>query len=99
MTPGKQAVYELPVVISSNTGTGTIAPEWTISRWVRVVPVAETDSFDVTIKDGKGYIMVKRTGQVGTMSEMLELSLGIAKTILIESATQDGTYRVLFDLH
>lgn len=96
---GKEASRKLSITISSGSGTGNISPEWAIARWVRVVPVAETDSFDVTIKDGDGLIIVKRTGQVGTLSEMLELSLGIAKTVLIQNTTQDGTYTFIADLH
>lgn len=85
------------ITISSNTGSVSLSRQWLLSRWVRVIPVAESDSYDVTFKDADGDIMVKRTGQVGTMAEYLELSLGILKTVLIASATQDGTYKVKFD--
>lgn len=97
--PGKEASRRLSITVSSGTGSGTVTNDWTISRWIRVIPVAETDSYDVTLKDADGYIMVKRTGQIGTLSENLELSLGILKTVLIESAVQDGTYICKFDLH
>lgn len=97
--PGREQSRLLSITISSATGTGATVPLWALSRWVRIVPMAETDSYDVTFKDGDGDIMVKRTGQVGTMSEMLDLSMGILKTILIENATQDGTYKAKFDLH
>lgn len=96
---GREQSRLLNITISSNTGTGSPTSLWAISRWVRVIPVAETDSYDVTFKDGDGDIMAKRTGQVGTMSEMLDLSLGILRTVLIENATQDGTYKVKLDLH
>jgi|GEM_PF-3259148 len=99
MAPGKQQVRRLDITVSSGTGTGTLTNEWTIARWIRVHPIAETDTFDVTFKDANGDVMVKRTGNTGTVSEMLELSLGILRTVLIESASQDGTYRVNFDLH
>lgn len=98
-SPGKEASRKLTITISSATGTGSITPEWAVAKWIRVVPVAETDSFDCTIKDGYGYIIMKRTGQIGTLSEMLELSLGIVKTVLIENASQDGSYIFLADLH
>lgn len=97
--PGREQVRELSITISGGTGTGTTAPIWAIARWVRVVPVSESDSYDVTIKDGKGYIMMKRTGQIGTLSEQLQLSMGIVKSVLIENASQDGTYVFLADLH
>lgn len=97
--PGREQVRLLNITVSSNTGTGSVTPLWAIARWVRVVPVAETDSYDVTFKDGEGDIMVKRTGQIGTMAEMLDLSVGILKTVLIENATQDGTYKLKLDLH
>ncbi len=99
MSAGKEQRRKLNITISSNTGTGTLTSEWTLARWLRVVPVAETDSYDVTLKDGDGFIMMKRTGQVGTLSENLEMSLGILKTVLIQNATQDGTYVFLADLH
>lgn len=96
---GREQVKRLPITVSSNTGTGTVTNQWDIARWIRIKPVAETDSFDVTFKDADGDIMVKRTGQVGTLSENLSLSLGILRTVLIENATQDGTYVCKFDLH
>lgn len=99
MSTGKEQRRRLNITISSNSGTGTLTSEWTLSRWLRVVPVAETDSYDVTFKDADGFIMAQRTGQIGTMSENLQMSLGILKTILIQNATQDGTYVFLADLH
>jgi hypothetical protein len=98
-TPGKEQVRRLSITISSATGTGNLTPEWTLTRWIRVIPVAETDSYDVTLKDGESHIIMKRTGQVGTLSENLVFSLGIVKSILIENASQDGTYVFKADLH
>lgn len=97
--PGKEQVKRLNISVSSATGTGAVATEWTISRWIRVIPVDETDTYDVTLKDADGHIIMKRTSQLGTLSENLELSLAILTTVLIENATQDGTYIVKFDLH
>ena len=97
--PGREQSRRLSITVSSNTGTGTVVPIWSRARWVRVIPVAETDSYDVTFKDADGHIMAKRSGQVGTMAEMLDLSLGILATVLIESATQDGTYILKLDMH
>lgn len=97
--PGKEAVRVLNITVSSGTGTGSVASQWDIARWIRVKPVAETDTFDVTFKDGDGDIMGKYTGQVGTFSANLEMSLGILKTVLIENASQDGTYKFKADLH
>ena len=97
--PGKEASRKLSITVSSGTGTGTITNDWTLTRWIRCKPVAETDSFDFTLKDADGVIIVKRTGQIGTLSENLEISLGIAKTVLIENAVQDGAYLFFADLH
>jgi hypothetical protein len=99
MNTGKEAVRVLNITVSSGTGTGTVVAQWDVARWIRVVPIAETDTYDVTFKDGNGYIMGKYTGNQGTFSSKLEMSMGIMKTVLIESALQDGTYVVLFDLH
>lgn len=96
---GREQSKRLSITVSSGTGTGTAAKDWTIAHWVRVIPVAESDTYDVTIKDSDGHIMVKRTGQLGTMSENLRLSLGIVGSVLIENAAQDGTYTVKFDCH
>lgn len=96
---GREQSLTLSVVISSGSGTGTFANAWDIVRWLRVVPIAETDSYDITIKDAAGRIMLKRTGNVGTFSERLEISLGIMRTILIENTTQDGSYTVVLDMH
>ena len=87
------------ITISSGSGSLALTPVWLNARWVRIKPVAESDTFDVTISDADGIIIVKRTGQLGTMSEQLEISLGIAKTIDIASAAQDGTYQVRLDPH
>ena len=99
MSPGREQSRLLNITVLSNTGTGSVVPIWAIAKWVRVIPVAETDSYDVSFKDADGDIMVKRSGQIGTMSEMLELSAGIFRTILIENATQDGTYKLKLDMH
>ena len=99
MSVGKEAVRVLKITIASGTGTGAVASQWDIARWIRVIPVAETDTFDLTLKDGDSHIMGKYTGNLGTFSSKLEMSLGILKTVLIENALQDGTYTVKFDLH
>jgi hypothetical protein len=99
MSVGKEASRILSITVTSGTGTGTITKDWAVCRWVRVVPIAETDSYDVTLKDSSGYIIMKRTGQIGTLSENLEISLGILGSVLIESATQDGEYKFLADMH
>lgn len=99
MNTGKEAVRRLNITVSSGTGTGTVVSQWDLARWVRVVPVGESDTFDVTFKDGDGFIMGKYTAQAGTFSSKLEMSMGIMKTVLIENASADGTYKVLFDLH
>ena len=99
MSTGKEQVRKLNITVTSATGTGTLTSEWTLARWIRVIPVAETDTYDVTLKDGEGHIMMKRTGQLGTLSENLQFSLGILKTVLIENAAQDGTYVFKADLH
>lgn len=99
MVPGKEQVRRLGITVSSGAGTGTLTSEWTLARWIRIIPIAETDSYDVTFKDGDGHIMALRTGVTGTMSENLEMSLGILKTVVIANATQDGTYVAKFDLH
>lgn len=96
---GREQVRLLSITISSGAGTGTIAPIWTHANWVRVIPVSEFDTYDVSFLDADGDIMVKRTGQTGTMSEMLELSLGILRTVQIASASQDGTYKLKLDCH
>lgn len=96
---GREQVRLLSVTISSGTGTASVVPIWALARWIRVIPVAETDTYDVTFKDGDGDIMGKYTGQTGTFSQQLDFSLGILKTVLIQNAAQDGTYKVKFDLH
>lgn len=96
---GREASRRLSITVSSGTGSGTVASDWAVCRWIRVIPVAESDTFDCTLKDGDGHIIVKRTGQLGTLSENLEISLGILKTVLIENAAQDGTYTFKVDLH
>lgn len=97
--PGKEQSRELLITVSGGAGTGTLSNEWAKSDWVRVVPVAETDTYDVTFKDAKGRIIVVRTSQTGTMSEQLQLSLGIVSTVVIANASSAGTYTCLFDMH
>ena len=96
---GREQSLKLNITISGGSGTGTLTPTWDVARWIRCVPVAESDSYNITIKDGSGYIMASRTGQIGTLSEHLDLSLGIMKTVEIASAAQDGTYVFILDCH
>lgn len=99
MNIGKEAVRRLNITVSGGSGTGSVSSQWDLARWVRVVPVGESDTYTLTFKDADGFIMGKYTGQEGTFSSKLEMSLGILKTVVIESASADGTYACLFDLH
>lgn len=98
-TEGSQQSIKGTVTVSSGGGALTITNTWLNARWIRIKPIAETDSFDVTVADADGMIMFTRTGQIGTLSERLEMSLGIMRTVTIANATQDGTYTVKFDTH
>lgn len=99
MNVGREQSLQLPIVVSSGSGTGTVTNVWAIIRWLRVVPINETDTYDITIKDADGLIMLYRTSQLGTFSERIEMSLGIIRTINIANASIDGTYQCRFDLH
>jgi hypothetical protein len=99
MSTGKEAVRVLNITVSSGTGTGAVSSQWDLARWVRVIPNAESTTFDVTFKDGDGDIIGKYTSQTGTFSMLMNVSLGIVKTVLIENSTADGTFKVKFDLH
>ena len=96
---GSQQSIKGAITVSSGSGSLTVTNTWLNARWIRVKPVAESDTYDLSIKDADGMIMATRTGQLGTFSEMLEMSLGIIRTVEIASATQDGTYQVKFDPH
>lgn len=96
---GREKSIPLAITVSSGSGSGTITNSWDRTYWFRVVPPSESDTYNVTVKDGNGYIILSRTGQLGTLSEQIGFSLGIAKTIDIASASSDGTYRAIFDLH
>jgi hypothetical protein len=99
MSDGKQQVLRLNIVVSSGSGTGTIQNQWDTCRWFRLVPTAESVTYDMTIKDGDGYLMISRTNNTGTLSEEINRSMGIMRTIEITSASQDGTFVALFELH
>lgn len=96
---GKEQSKLLTITVTSGSGTGTITNQWDIARWVRIIPVAEGNTYDVAFKDADGDIIASRTGQSGTLSEMLSLSLGILKTVAITNASQDGTFKAKFDMH
>lgn len=96
---GSQQSVKGTITISSGSGSLTLTNAWLNARWVRVKPVAETDSFDLTISDADGIIMLYRQGQTGTLSEKLEMSLGIMRTVQIANATADGTYTLKLDIH
>ena len=99
MAIGREEVRRLDISVSSGTGSGNINRTWDLSRRVRVIPPAETDSYDVSIKDSDSHRIFQRTGQVGTLSELQGLSLGILSSVSIANATTDGTYVVKFDMH
>lgn len=99
MNHGREEQRNLPIVVSSGSGSGNIAQSWDICRRIRVIPPSETDSFDITVLDGANTLVWKRAGWVGSLSEVQELSLGICKTISIANASSDGTYTVKFDMH
>ncbi len=96
---GPQQSVKLNIVVSSGAGTGTVSPLWVNSRWLRIKPINETDTYTITAKDADAIIMFVRTGQIGTFAEKLEMSLGILSTIAISGATTDGTYVCKFDIN
>lgn len=96
---GREQSLKLNIIVSAGTGTGNVSPVWAIARWIRIIPTAETVSYDVTFKDGDGDIMTVRTGVTGTYSESLNMSLGILKTVVIANATADGTFKLKMDCH
>lgn len=97
--PGKEQVKRLNITVLSGTGTGTISNQWDVCRRVRVIPPNETDTYDLSIKDADGDLIVYRQGQLGTFSELQEVSLGIASTVVIANGTSDGQYKIKWDLH
>ena len=64
---GREQSLFLIIAVAGGTGTGTVTPLWAICRWIRIIPTAESDTYDVTFKDGDGDIMLVRTGIVGTL--------------------------------
>ena len=96
---GSQQSIRGTITVSSGSGSLTLTNTWLNARWIRIKPVAETDTYNVSVSDADGMLMFSRTGQLGTLSEMLEMSLGIMRTVSITSAAQDGTYTVKFDIH
>jgi hypothetical protein len=98
-TEGSQQSIRGQITVSSGAGSLALTPLWQNARWVRIKPVNESDTWDMTIADGDGIIMVSRTGLTGTFAERLEISLGIAKTITIANGLVDGTYQVRLDPH
>lgn len=95
---GREQSLKLAITVSSGSGTGTTTKAWDLIRWLRVVPTTESDTYTVTLKDADGYIILKRTSQVGTFSERVEISLGILNTIDISGASADGTYNCRLDM-
>lgn len=99
MATGKEQSRLLNITVSGGTGTGTVAAEWALARWVRVIPTTESDTYDVTFKDADGDIICSRTGMTGTMSEQLNLSMGVLRTAVIANSSSSGTYKLKLDLH
>lgn len=99
MSVGREEMRELDVTVTSGTGTGNLSKIWAVARRIRVIPPNETAKFDASISDTAGDLIFLRTNQRGTISELQELSLGIAASVLIENANTDGTYKFKFDMH
>jgi hypothetical protein len=96
---GREQSLRLNIAVSGGAGIGTITKVWDLARWVRIAPINETDTYTLTIKDSDGMIMGLWTGQLGTFSSRLEISLGIMATVEISAASTDGTYVCKFDMH
>lgn len=99
MSAGKEGVRIVNVSVSSGTGNANITRAWELSRRFRLVPPNETDSYDVSVLDADSHLIFKRSGQVGTLSELQFFSLGIASSVSVANASTDGTYTAKFDLH
>lgn len=96
---GREQSRILTIAVSGGTGTGSVAAIWALARWIRIIPTIESDTYDVTFKDGDGDIILVRTGLTGTMSEQLDMSLGILRTIVIANSSSTGNYKAKFDMH
>jgi len=99
MDAGREQSLPLTVAVSSGSGTGTIAKIWSICRRLRIIPPNENAEYTFSILDGSGYLIFKRVAQLGSFSDNQYLSLGVANSVSIESATVDGDYRFIFDMH
>lgn len=99
MSDGPQKSILLSISVSSGSGTGTVPSEWVLSRRIRVIPPSDGSVYSLNVKDGAGDSVWRRDSQQGFLSEEETLSLGICATVAISSASQDGTYKVRFDLH
>jgi hypothetical protein len=95
---GREESRVATVTVSSGAGTALVPRTWGIARRIRVIPATESHVFDVKIRDTDGDLIFSRTDQEGSLSEIAELSLGIAYDVVFSNAT-DGLYKIKFDMH
>jgi len=97
---GKEQSRRLAITVSSGSGTGTVSNSWDIARRIRIIPPTEATTYVCEIKDANGYHIFKTPDvQTGHLSMLNEMSLGIVKTVEISSASVDGEFLCLFDMH
>lgn len=99
MNPGRQESRRVNVSVSSGAGSTVVDKIWSLSRRIRIIPPSESATYTVTLTDGDGQMIFKRTSIVGSFSELDILSLGILYQVAISGATVDGNYTVKFDMH
>jgi hypothetical protein len=105
MSIGREKSVSLAITVSSGSGTGQFTNSWDHVNRIRIVPIAETDTYKCSIKDANGRIIVgtnlngKTTAWTGTFPVRGPYSLGILKTVEITNASSNGTYYAILDFH
>ncbi len=69
-----------------------------ICHHIAIKPATSTTQYDISIVDSSGIVVYERTGEIGTLSELLELPVRDIYTISLTNVTVDELFIIKLNI-
>jgi len=90
---------QLKLTTATGAASGNTQKLMGVVLGIHVKPATETTAYTITITNPSGIVVVERTGETGTLSEISSLPVNGIYTIAITGATRDELFLVELGVH